>query len=73
MTLDEALKLYAQKMDQAFAENVEKNFARMVEDDLTVDEIEAFQKVEAESYPAIRDEALAKLREWLMRDGLPLQ
>jgi hypothetical protein len=69
MTLDEALQLYAQKMDRAFAENVEQNFARMVEDGLSDAEIAMFQKFEADNYPTIRDEALAQVRERLMRDG----
>jgi hypothetical protein len=60
-------------MDEAHIERVEDNFARMVEDDLTADVIESFQKLEADSYPAIRAEMLAKLREWLERDGKTLQ
>ena len=65
MTLDQALQLAAQKIDKAFAETAEKNFARMVEDGLSDYEIAAFQKMEADSFPALRNDALAKLREGL--------
>jgi hypothetical protein len=65
MTLDDALTLAAQKIDKAFAETVEKNFARMVEHGLSTDAIAEFQKTEADSFPTIRADALAKLRESL--------
>lgn len=73
MTLDEVLQLYAQKMDKAFVETVEKNFARMVEDGLSDDEIAMFQRFEADNYPIARAEALAQVRDQLMRDGAGLQ
>ena len=72
-TLDEALEFYARKIDEAYAETAERNFARMVENNLTAEAIEDFQKFEAETYRATRAATLAKLREWLMRDGASLQ
>ena len=72
-TIDEALQSFAQQMDQAYTERSEDNFARMVEHNLTADEIEDFQKIEADTYRATRADALAKLREWLQRDGLTPQ
>jgi hypothetical protein len=68
MTLDQALQLAAQKLDQAFVERVESNYAAMVEYGLSDSEIADFQKMEADTYPAVRNDALAKLRE-----GLQLQ
>ena len=65
MTLDEALQSAAQKLDQAFVERVESNYAAMVEYGLSDSEIADFQKMEADNFPAIRNEALAKLREKL--------
>ena len=62
MTIDEALQLATQKMDKVFVETVEKNYAKMVEDGLSDDQIESFQKVEADNWPAARAEALAQLR-----------
>jgi hypothetical protein len=73
MTIEEELQLCAQKMDHVFTEMVERNYSRMVEDNQTDDFIEAFQKAEAEAYPAIRDETLAKLRAWLEHDCKTLQ
>jgi hypothetical protein len=73
MTLDEVLQLCAQKMDKVFVEAVEKNFARMVEDGLSDDEIAMFQRFEAENYPAARAAALAQVRDQLTRGGLTLQ
>jgi hypothetical protein len=62
MTIDQALQMAAQKMDKIFVETVEKNFARMVEDGLTDDEIATFQKFESDNWPTARAEALAQLR-----------
>ena len=63
MTLDEALQLAAQKLDQAFVETVESNYATMVEYGLSDSEIADFQKMEADKFPALRNDALATLRE----------
>ena len=68
MTLDEALQLAAQKIDKVFVETVERNYTKMVEDGLSDDQIEMFQKFEADNWPTIRAESLAKVRE-----GLQLQ
>jgi hypothetical protein len=65
MTLDQALQLAAQKLDQAFVERVESNYAAMVEYGLSDSEIADFQKLQADNFPAIRNDALAKLRERL--------
>ena len=65
MTLDQALQLAAQKLDEAFVERVESNYAAMVEYGLSDSEIADFQKMEADKFPAIRNDALAKLRERL--------
>jgi hypothetical protein len=73
MTTDEALEFYARKIDEVRDERVERNFAAMIEDNLTDDFIKEFQRLEAETYPAIRAETLAKLREWLEHDGKTLQ
>ena len=72
-TIDEALQRFRRRIDQAYIERSEDNFARVVEDNLSADEIEDFQKIEADTYQAARADALAKLREWLQRDGLTLQ
>ena len=65
MTFDETLQLAAQKLDQAFVERVESNYAAMVEYGLSDSEIADFQKLQADNFPAIRNDALAKLRERL--------
>lgn len=41
--------------------------------DLTADEIETFQKLEAKTYPVIRADALAKVRKWLESGGETLR
>lgn len=71
MTLDQALQLAAQKLDEAFVERVESNYAAMVEYGLSDSEIADFQKMEADKFPAIRNDVLAKLRERLQLVCLP--
>jgi hypothetical protein len=65
MTIDDALQVAAQKIDKVFAETVEQNYVRMVDHGLSDDAIAEFQKMEADTYPAIRNAAVAKLREGL--------
>ena len=72
-TLEEAMEFYAKRMDEVHAETVERNFAGMVADGLTDDAIGDFQKIEAATYQATRVDVLAKVRQWLERDGESVQ